>query len=83
MKANVLVIGAGIIGLSIAYNIVKKGERDVVVVDRKYVGSGSTTRCASGFRVHFFADENTLFAIEARKRLIKAGDELGFNPRWW
>jgi sarcosine oxidase subunit beta len=80
MKANVLVIGAGIIGLSIAYNLVKKGERDVVVIDRKYVGSGSTTRCASGFRIHFFSDENTLFAIEARKRLMKAGDELEFNP---
>jgi len=80
MKTNVLVVGGGIIGLSIAYNLVKKGEKDVVVIDRKYVGSGSTTRCASGFRVHFFSDENTLFAIESRKRLLKAGDELNFNP---
>ena len=75
-----VVVGAGIIGLSIAFNLVKKGERDVVVIDRKYVGSGSTTRCASGFRVHFWSDENTLFAIESRKRLMKAADELKFNP---
>jgi sarcosine oxidase subunit beta len=76
----VLVVGGGIIGLSIAYNLVKKGERDVVVIDRRYVGSGSTTRCASGFRVHFWSDENTRFAIESRKRLMKAADELKLNP---
>ena len=80
MRTKVLVVGGGIIGLAIAYNLVKKGERDVLVIDRNYVGSGSTTRCASGFRVHFFSEENTLFAIESRKRLMNAGDELEFNP---
>ena len=80
MRTRVLVVGGGVLGLSIGYNLVKKGERDVLVIERKYIGNGSTTRCASAFRVHFWSDENTLFAIEARKRLLRAGDELNFNP---
>ena len=80
MKTRVVVIGGGVVGLSIAYNLVRNGETDVVVIERDHIGSGSTTRCASCFRVHFWSDENTSFAIEARKRLLKAGDELNFNP---
>ncbi len=79
MKADCVIVGGGVIGLSIGYHLVKKGV-EVVIVDRKHVGYGSSTRSAAQFRVHFWSDENTLFAIEGRRRLLKAADSLGFNP---
>jgi len=80
MRTKVAIIGGGIVGLSIAYNLVKKGERDVVIIDRKHIGYGSSTRSVAQFRTHFWADENALFAIESRKILLKAGGQLNFNP---
>jgi len=80
MKTNVAIIGEGIIGLSIGYNIARRGERDLVVIEGKHMGYGSSTRSASHFRVHFWSDENVRFAIEARKRLLRLGEELSFNP---
>lgn len=42
-EAEVVVVGAGIAGLSVAYELVKAG-RDVVVLDRGLIGGGMTAR---------------------------------------
>ena len=40
MKANYVIIGAGISGCSIAYNLAAKGVKDIVVLEKKYIASG-------------------------------------------
>jgi len=50
MKANIVIIGSGISGVSIAYNLAKKGVKDIIVVDKSYISSGSTGRCGAGVR---------------------------------
>ena len=77
---RIAIVGGGVNGLSIAYNLAKYGFNDVDVYEKRYVGSGSSTRNANHFRVHFWAKENVVFAIESRKRLINLGLELGWNP---
>jgi glycine/D-amino acid oxidase-like deaminating enzyme len=42
-KADVVVVGSGIAGMSVAYELAKAGQ-DVVVVDRGPVGKGMTSR---------------------------------------
>lgn len=78
-SCDVLVIGAGAVGLSTAYHLAKKGHK-VCVVEKNYVGSGSSTRNAGGFRVHFNSEHNVRFMIESRKRLFRLARELGWNP---
>ncbi|MGH7400921.1 MAG: NAD(P)/FAD-dependent oxidoreductase [Candidatus Rokuibacteriota bacterium] len=51
--ADVVIIGAGAIGASIAYQLARRGARDVVVVERDTVGAGSTSKAAGGIRVQF------------------------------
>ena len=52
--ADVVVIGAGIVGCSIAYHLTQKGVRDIVVVDRRsMIGSGTTAQAAGGLRKQF------------------------------
>lgn len=53
-----LIIGAGAMGCSLAYNLAVKGQRNVLLVDRGAVGEGSTGRCAGGVRQQFSTEVN-------------------------
>ena len=44
--AEVVVIGAGIVGCSVAYHLAKMGWKDVVVLERSAIVSGTTAHSA-------------------------------------
>lgn len=48
-KAQVIVIGGGIIGCAVLYHLVKAGCTDVVLLERKQLTAGSTWHAAAGF----------------------------------
>ncbi len=78
IKANVLIIGAGISGLFIAYSLSQRGVRDIVVVEKSYLGAGSTGRCATGIRASFTSEEHVVLmkhSIELWRKY--ANGELG------
>jgi glycine/D-amino acid oxidase-like deaminating enzyme len=57
--ADVVVIGAGIVGCSTAYHLAAAGAGAVLVIDREdAVGRGSTGACAGGFRQQFTSEVN-------------------------
>ncbi|MCX6103819.1 MAG: FAD-dependent oxidoreductase [Proteobacteria bacterium] len=45
-KASIVIIGGGIVGCSIAYHLGKRGERDVVLLEKGELTSGSTWHAA-------------------------------------
>ena len=45
-EAAVVIIGGGIFGCSIAYHLAKQGQRDVVVLERNAIASGTTPMAA-------------------------------------
>jgi len=49
---DVVVIGAGVIGVSIAYHLAALGARNVVVLDRGQVGSGTSSQSSGILRTH-------------------------------
>jgi sarcosine oxidase subunit beta len=51
--ASVVVVGGGVIGLSTAYHLARAGVRDVVLLEREALGSGSTCKAAGGVRAQF------------------------------
>lgn len=51
--ASVVVVGGGIMGLSAAYHLAADGVRDVVLLERSELGSGSTCKAAGGVRAQF------------------------------
>lgn len=63
--ANVIIIGAGVVGTSIAFHLAKQGCRDVVIVEKNYIGSGCTEKCAGGVRHQFSAEANIRLSIES------------------
>jgi len=55
--ADVVIIGAGVIGCSTAYHLARTGITDVVVVEMDQVGSGSSGQSASMLSLQFCTDE--------------------------
>ena len=54
MRADVVVVGGGSTGSSIAYHLAKSGVRDVVVVERgPGIASGQTSRSTALIRTHY------------------------------
>ena len=45
-EARAVIIGGGVVGCSVAYHLVKLGWRDVVVLERKRLTSGTTWHAA-------------------------------------
>jgi sarcosine oxidase subunit beta len=48
-----VIIGGGVMGVSIAYNLAAAGVSDVVLLDKNSFGSGSTCKAAGGVRAQF------------------------------
>ena len=62
MKASIVIIGGGISGVAIAYNLAKKGMKDIVVFDDNYMTGGATGRCGAGVRQQWGTKMNCLLA---------------------
>lgn len=65
--ADVVIIGGGVTGCSIAYHLAQKGCKDIAICEKDYVTSGSTGRCAGGVRQLWGHETNTMFAVESVK----------------
>jgi glycine/D-amino acid oxidase-like deaminating enzyme len=55
--ADVVIIGGGVIGASIAFHLASRGVRDVAVVDKSFVASGATGRSSACVRQHYSTAE--------------------------
>jgi sarcosine oxidase subunit beta len=80
-SADVVIIGAGVIGASVAYHLAARGCTDVLVLDRgSQPGQGSTGRATGGFRAQFGSEVNVRLSLLAREKLRRFPDELGIDP---
>ena len=64
---DIVIIGGGIIGASIAFHLAQKGAGKVVVLEKDMVGDGTTAKCAGGIRVQFSTEINIRFSLESYK----------------
>ena len=73
-SAEVVIIGAGVIGASVAYHLAQKGCESVLVLERnREPGGGSTSRATGGFRAQFGSEINVRLAALAREALAFRG----------
>ncbi|MBK9740676.1 MAG: FAD-binding oxidoreductase [Actinobacteria bacterium] len=52
-SAEVVVIGGGVMGASVAFHLAEAGITDVLLLERDQLGSGSTSKAAGGVRAQF------------------------------
>ncbi|MDY0318284.1 MAG: FAD-binding oxidoreductase, partial [Candidatus Izemoplasmatales bacterium] len=79
IKASIVIIGAGISGLSTAYNLAKEGMKDIHVIDKGYFTNGSTGRCGAGVRQQWSTKMNCILAKKSIEFFGRANEELGYH----
>ncbi|MBF0409603.1 MAG: FAD-binding oxidoreductase [Candidatus Riflebacteria bacterium] len=80
---DAIIIGGGILGVSTAYALAKRGMTNICVLEKLYLASGSTGRCGGGFRQQWSTEANTRLAMESVKRLECIDKELGYNTEFY
>jgi sarcosine oxidase, subunit beta len=78
--ASAVVIGGGVVGCSIAYHLARRGLRDVVVLERETVGSGTTSKAAGGIRAQFSSETEIRFSLESIRVFERFEEEFGVDP---
>ena len=79
--AEVVIIGGGVIGASVAYHLAARGCRDVLVIERGgQPGGGSTGRATGGFRAQFATKVNVRLSLLSREKLLGFREETGVDP---
>jgi sarcosine oxidase subunit beta len=76
-RADVVVVGGGVIGLSAAYHLARSGVEHVVLVERDELGSGSTCRAAGGVRAQFSDAVNVELGLRSLRTFETFGEEFG------
>jgi len=80
--ADAVIIGGGIIGLSIAYYLALKKAGKIVLFEKGQLGEGSTSRCVGGIRTQFSTEINIRFSLESLKTFEQFKEEFGINPEF-
>ena len=78
-RYDVVIIGAGIHGLAIAYYLCKRGIRSVAVLERSYLGSGNSGRNTAILRSNYRTPEGIPFYNESMKMWETLAGELEYN----
>jgi sarcosine oxidase, subunit beta len=66
-RSKIVIIGGGVMGLSLAWNLLQRGETDIVVLERGYLCAGASGRNGGGVRMQW----GTPSLIQLAKRSIE------------
>jgi sarcosine oxidase subunit beta len=80
MRPDILILGGGVIGSSIAWHLASRGVRNIVVLDRApELGGGSTAKATGGFRAQFDNETEIQLSLRSREKLCNFEDEIGID----
>jgi sarcosine oxidase subunit beta len=74
--ADVVVVGGGVIGTSVAFHLAEAGV-DVCLLERDELASGSTSRAAGGFRAQFSDPLNVALGLRSIEALTRFRERPG------
>lgn len=73
----VVIVGGGVIGMALAFQLTRNGYRDVTVVERGRVGEGATARATGGIRQQFTVPVNVQLARRSVEFFAAFEDHTG------
>lgn len=77
-KFDVVIIGGGILGCSIAFYLAKKKFGKIAVVEKDmYLGNGATAKCAGGIRAQFGTEINVRMSMLSEDKFETFKEETG------
>jgi sarcosine oxidase, subunit beta len=78
---NILIIGAGVIGLSCGYHLAQKGLK-VTIADKNELGSGQSTRTGGGIRFLHSSKNNRILSSLSEDFWKRFPYEFDTNPNY-
>src|SRR5215470_10883036 len=78
-RCDVAIIGGGVMGLGIAYQLSKRGFSDVVVLERGYLAQGASGRNGGGVRMQWSTEQNVRLMQESIELCRGFAQEIGVN----
>ena len=78
--AEIVIIGGGIQGLSLAYYLTQRGARDVCLLEMNSLGSGSSGRSAAIIGYAFPSEDCLPLLGPSFDALLRFDDEVGVDP---
>src|ERR1700723_2969057 len=78
-RAEVVVIGAGIRGLAMAYHLARLGAKRVTVVDKGYLCGGASGRNGGGVRAQWSSEANVRLMQESIRMCREFAGKMKIN----
>jgi sarcosine oxidase subunit beta len=78
-RADVVIVGGGIMGLALAWNLARRGVRDVVVLEAGYLNAGASGRNGGGVRAQWSTPTMIRLARRSLALIARFATELGVN----
>ena len=78
-RADVVIVGAGIMGLSIAYHLAARGTTRVTVIDRGYLCGGASGRNGGGVRAQWSSETNVRLMLESIRMCREFAAKMKIN----
>jgi glycine/D-amino acid oxidase-like deaminating enzyme len=75
--ADVVIIGGGVIGCSIAYHLVRRGAGNVVLVEKSFLASGATGKSSACIRQHYTTPETCRMVLHALRFFESFAEHTG------
>lgn len=77
--AEVVIVGGGVMGASIAFHLAEAGVTDVVVLERDTLGSGSSAKPLGGVRATFSDANNVRLGLRSLSAFESFADRFGVD----
>jgi glycine/D-amino acid oxidase-like deaminating enzyme len=81
-RADIVVIGGGVIGCATAYNLARHGAKNVVVLEKGALCSGGTSKSCAIIRTHYSIQANLQHAVESLKIFSHFAEIIGGDCGW-
>src|SRR3954451_3687297 len=78
-KAEIVIVGGGVVGLAIAYYLAQRGLDDVVVLERGYLAEGASGRNGGGVRQQWSTEINIRLMQESVELCRRFAVDVGVN----
>jgi sarcosine oxidase, subunit beta len=78
-RAEIVIIGAGIMGLAIGYHLARLGMTDVVIVDQSYLCGGASGRNGGGVRAQWSSEANIQLMQESVQMCRDFASQMKIN----
>ncbi len=78
-RADVVVVGGGIMGLALAWELARRGVTDVLVLERSYLNAGASGRNGGGVRAQWSTPTLIRLARRSLEIFDRFAGEMGIN----